>query len=96
MGAYKVNSVSHPFEFDKRLKWVPRISGDLVVKSKLPPGKWLCSVKAVETHPLEQAIKLFFKKENVRALPQGYTKTGKYFMDQIQKRCHFLFWKSFL
>ena len=52
-GASKVDSVFHPSEVE-----VPGISGNWVVKSKLPP--WSdTSLEAVEIHPLKGAIKFF-------------------------------------
>ena len=41
---------TQPFIFPRSIKWVPGISGDLVVKGKLPPWSG-CSLKAVEPHP---------------------------------------------
>ena len=45
--------VVHPSEIDK--KWVPVISGNLMVKSKLPPWSG-SSLGAVEPHPWKRAI----------------------------------------
>ena len=41
------------YDFSRKifLKSYFGISGNLVVKSKLPPPKWLCSLEAVEPHP---------------------------------------------
>ena len=39
-----------PFILPRSIKWVPGISGNLVVKSKLPPGSG-SSLGAVEPHP---------------------------------------------
>ena len=41
------------------MKWAPGISGNFVVKSKLPPRSG-CSLEAVEPHPKKVAIKFFF------------------------------------
>ena len=42
----------------RSIKWVPGISGNLVVKSKLPPRSG-SSFEAVEPHPSKRAIKFF-------------------------------------
>ena len=41
---------TQPFILPRSVKWVPVISGNLVVKSKLPPRSG-CSLDAVEPHP---------------------------------------------
>ena len=41
------------------IKWVPRISGNWMVKSKLPPQS-SCSLKTVESHPWKRDIKFVF------------------------------------
>ena len=46
------------------IKWVPGISGNLAVKSKLPPQSG-CSLEAVEPHPKSGTIKFFFTKESI-------------------------------
>ena len=58
----KVDSVFHPSEVE-----VPGISGNWVVKIKLPP--WSdTSLEAVETHPLKGAIKFFYFFSYVKIL----------------------------
>ena len=47
LGGSKVDSA---FILLKSIKWVPEISGDLVVKNKLPPQSG-SSLEAVEPHP---------------------------------------------
>ena len=39
-----------PFTLLRLVKWVPEVSGNLVVKSKLPPRS-CSSLEAVEPHP---------------------------------------------
>ena len=46
------------FVLPRSIKWLPGISGNLVVKSKLPPRSG-SSLEAVEPHPEKGAIKLF-------------------------------------
>ena len=41
------------------IKWVPQISGNWMVKSKLPPQS-SCSLKTVESHPWKRDIKFVF------------------------------------
>ena len=41
------------------VKWVPEVSGRLVVKSELPPRSG-SSLEAVELHPLKGTIKIFY------------------------------------
>ena len=41
---------TQPFILPRSIKWVPGISGNLVVKSKLPPRSG-CSLEVVEPHP---------------------------------------------
>ena len=41
---------TQPFILPRLLKWVPAISGNLVVKSKLPPRS-ACCLEVVESHP---------------------------------------------
>ena len=47
LGGSKVDSAFHPSKVDK---WVPGISGNLEVKSKLPPRS-CCSLEAAEPNP---------------------------------------------
>ena len=56
---------THPFIFPRPLKRVPRISGNLVVKSKLPPwsdsrpwGNWSPSIK--RSHKVFKFLSIFF------------------------------------
>ena len=49
LGGSKVDSAFHPSEVGK-MSTVPEISGNLVVKSKLPPRSG-SSLEAVEPHP---------------------------------------------
>ena len=53
--------LTQPFISPRSIKWVPGISGNLVVKSKLPPRSG-SSLEAVEPHPWKGAIKFFFQK----------------------------------
>ena len=53
---------TQPFILLRSIKWVPGISGNLVVKSKLPPRSG-SRLEAVEPHPWKGAIK-FFKIPN--------------------------------
>ena len=48
--------LTQPFILPRSVKWVPEISGNLVVKSKLPPRSG-SSLEAVEPHPQKGAIK---------------------------------------
>ena len=57
LGGSKVNS-GQPFILPRSIKWVPGISGNLMVKSKLPPWSG-SSLQAVEPHPWKGAIKFF-------------------------------------
>ena len=50
---------NHPFILPRSIKRVKEISGDLVVKSELPPRSG-STLEAVEFHPLKGAIKFFF------------------------------------
>ena len=45
-----VPRLTQPFILLRSIKWVPGISGNLVVKSKLPPRSD-CSLEAVEPYP---------------------------------------------
>ena len=54
--------VVRPSEDDK--KWVPAISGNLMVKCKLPPQSG-SSLDEVEPHPWKRAISIFFIKRNI-------------------------------
>ena len=47
---------TQPFILPRSIKWVPGISGNLVVKSKLPPQSGT-SPEAVEPHPWKGAMK---------------------------------------
>ena len=50
---------TQPFIFPRSIKWVPGISRNWVVKSKLPPRSG-ASLELVEFYPQEGAIKFFF------------------------------------
>ena len=50
---------TQPFILPRSVKWVPEISGNLVVKSKLPPRSG-SSLEAVEPHPPDKVLKSFF------------------------------------
>ena len=52
------------FILSRSSKWVIGISGNLVVKSKLPPRSG-SSLEAIEPHPLKGAIKFFNKTKNL-------------------------------
>ena len=43
-------SSTQPFILPRSIKWVPGLSGNWMVKSKLPPRSG-CSLEAVESHP---------------------------------------------
>ena len=64
---------NQPFILPRSIKWIPGISGNLVVKSKLPPRSG-SSFEAVEPHPWKGAIKFFFKIPNSGVL--GVHATG--------------------
>ena len=60
---------TQPFILPRSIKWVPGISGNWVVKSKLPHRSGT-SLEAVETHPYKGAIKFFsFFFSYVKLLP---------------------------
>ena len=50
---------TQPFIFLRWIQWVPGISCNSVVKSKVPPRS-CCCLEAVEPHPYKGAIKFFF------------------------------------
>ena len=50
---------TQPFILPRSIKWVPGISGNLVVKSQLPSWSG-SSLEAVEPHPKKGAINFFF------------------------------------
>ena len=52
------------FILSRSSKWVIGISGNLVVKNKLPPRSG-SSLEAIEPHPLKGAIKFFNKTKNL-------------------------------
>ena len=57
--------LTQPFILPRSVKWAPEISGNLVVKSKLPPRSG-SSLEAVEPHPWKEAINFFFIYANKR------------------------------
>ena len=59
-------------------KWVPEISGNLMVKNKLPPQSGShSSLEAVEPHPWKRAIKSFHKKGHLRIDQDCWSSIGK-------------------
>ena len=52
-------SSTQPFILPRSIKWVPGISGNLVVKSKLPP-RGGTSLEPVEPHSQKGTIKIYF------------------------------------
>ena len=64
--------LTQPFILLRLIKWVPGISGDLVVKSKLPPRSG-SSLGAVEPHPQKGAIKFIFKLDLYRKIMIEFT-----------------------
>ena len=55
---WEAPSLTQNFILSRSVKWISEISGNLVVKSKLPPGSG-SNLYAVEPHPSEGAIKFF-------------------------------------
>ena len=66
---------TQPFIFLRSIKWVPGISGNLVVKSKLPPRSG-SSLEAVEPHPWKGAIKFCFFIQFVFFTKTGFVKNS--------------------
>ena len=86
LGGSKVDSAFHPSEVDKIS--TRRISGNLVVKSKLPP-RIGSSLETVEPHPWKGDIKFFLgyliSCFNYRALRAVYNNHKYSFDDVIEK-----------